>query len=429
LRELRNTEWLREFQRKLHEKAKAEPKFRFYSLYDKTYRMEVLGEAYRKAKANGGTCGVDGETFEDIERKGINDYLAELQLEMKQRRYEPKPVRRVYIPKPNGKQRPLGIPTIRDRLVQTAFLLVLEPIFEADFAETSYGFRPGKSAHDAVREIYKHLNWGCEEVYDVDLEKYFETVDHARLMKLMAKRISDGQILHVIRQWLGCGYVEDGQHRQSDRGTPQGGVISPLLANIYLNPVDQAFERNKLGAIRNGSIHLVRYADDMVILAQRNLDKGIGLLNHYVERLGLKLNQEKTHRLRLTDGARLDFLGFRFHNTRNRKTHKRLMLVYPSPGSQERFRATVRRHVHHSIPLRVKKQVEHVNRYLQGWVGYFRLGNASATLHDLRHFVEERIRRVIWRRRGRRGYGWYRLKPEYIYHGLGLFHDYRVAWL
>jgi RNA-directed DNA polymerase len=429
LRELPNTEWLREFQRKLHEKAKAERKFRFYSLYDKTYRMEVLEEAYRKAKANGGACGVDGETFEDIERKGIDDYLAELQLEMKQRRYEPKPVRRVYIPKPNGKQRPLGIPTIRDRTVQTAFLLVLEPIFEADFAETSYGFRPGKSAHEAVREIYKYLNWGCEEVYDVDLEKYFDTVDHAKLMKLVARRISDGQILHVIRQWLNCGYVEDGQHRQSDRGTPQGGVISPLLANIYLNPVDQAFERNKLGAIGNGSIHLVRYADDMVILAQRNLDEGIGLLNHYVERLGLKLNQEKTQRFRLTDRARLDFLGFRFHAARNRKTHKRLILVYPSPGSQQRFRATVRRYVHHSIPLRVKEQVEHVNRYLRGWVGYFRLGNASATLHDLRRFVEERIRRVIWRRRGRRGYGWYRLKPEYIYHGLGLFHDYRVAWL
>ena len=173
------------------QKAKAEPKFRFYSLYDKTYRMDVLVEAYRKAKANGGACGVDGETFEDVEKKGIDDYLAELQLEMKERRYEPKPVRRVYIPKPNGKTatfghtRPFGTGLCRRRS-----LLVLEPIFEADFADSSYGFRPEKSAHDAVREIYKYLNWGCVEVYDVDLEKYFDTVDHGKLMKLVARRIS-----------------------------------------------------------------------------------------------------------------------------------------------------------------------------------------------------------------------------------------------
>jgi RNA-directed DNA polymerase len=236
LRKLSSTEWLREFQRKLHEKAKAEPEFRFYSLYDKTYRMDVLVEAYRKAKANGGTFGVDEETFEGIEKKGLDIYLRELQLEMEERRYEPKPVRRVYIPKANGGKRPLGIPTIRDRIVQTAFLLILEPIFEADFSDSSYGFRPQKNAHDAVREIYKYLNWGCTEVYDVDLEKYFDTVDHGKLMKLVARRISDGQILHVIRQWLDCGYIEEGKHRQSKLGTPQGGVISPLLANIYLNP-------------------------------------------------------------------------------------------------------------------------------------------------------------------------------------------------
>ena len=199
MRELSNTEWLREFQRKLHKKAKAEPKFRFYSLYDKIYRMEVLEEAYGKAKSNSGTTGIDGESFEEIEEKGLSTYLQELQGEMKERRYVPKPVRRVYIPKSNGGERPLGIPTIRDRIVQTAFLLILEPIFVADFADSSYGFRPQKSAHAAVRETYKYLNWGCTEVYDVDLEKYFDTVDHGKLLKLIARRISDGQILHVIR--------------------------------------------------------------------------------------------------------------------------------------------------------------------------------------------------------------------------------------
>ncbi len=429
MRELPHTDWLREFQRKLHAKATAEPKYRFYSLYDKTCRADVLAEAYRKARANGGACGVDGENFKDVEKEGLDVYLAGLQLEMKERRYVPKPVRRVYIPKPNGKQRPLGIPTIRDRIVQTAFLLVLEPIFEADFADSSYGFRPEKSAHDAVREIYKFLNWGCTEVYDVDLEKYFDTVDHSKLMKLVARRISDGEILRVIKLWLSTGYVEDGQHRQSTQGTPQGGVISPLLANIYLNPVDQAFKRRKLGNIDKGSIHLVRYADDMVILAQKNLDTGIDLLHHYVERLGLRLNGEKTRRLRLDIGNSVDFLGFRFHNVRSRQNGARLMMVYPSLRSQARFRATVRTYVHHSKPLRVKAQVENLNRYLQGWMGYFRLGHGSAVFRKLARFVNLRVRHVIWRRRGRRGYGWGKITSEYLYGQLGLFYNYHVASL
>ena len=427
MRELPHTEWLLEFQRKLHAKAKAEPKYRFYSLYDKTFRTDVLAEAYRKAKANGGACGIDGETFQNVDKEGIDVYLAGLQLEMKERRYVPKPVRRVYIPKPNGKQRPLGIPTIRDRIVQTAFLLILEPIFEADFADSSYGFRPQKSAHDAVREIYKYLNWGCIEVYDVDLEKYFDTVDHSKLMKLVARRISDGEILRVIKLWLSSGYVEDGQHRQSTQGTPQGGVISPLLANIYLNPVDQAFKRRKLGNIDKGSIHLVRYADDMVLLAQKNLETGVDLLNRYMERLGLRLNGEKTRRLRLDVGNSVDFLGFRFHNVRSRQNGARLILVYPSPRSQQWFRATVRTYIHHSIPLRVKDQVQNLNRYLRGWMGYFRLGHGSATFHKLAHFVNLRVRHVIWRRRGRRGYGFGKVTSEYIYSQLGLFYNYHVA--
>ena len=429
MQKLTSTEWLREFQKKLHKKAKAEPKFRFYRLYDKVYRMEVLEEAYRKAKSNGGASGVDGETFDDIERKGSTVYLTELQHEIRERRYKPLPVRRVYIPKPNGKERPLGIPTVRDRIVQTAFLSILEPIFEADFADSSYGFRPNRSAHDAVREIYKYLNWGCTELYDVDLEKYFDTVDHSKLMKLVAKRIADGQILHVIRLWLDCGYVEEGQHRQSKSGTPQGGVISPLLANIYLNPVDHAFERGGLGNISRGSIHLVRYADDLLLLAQKNLGTGISLLEGYLNRLGLHLNREKTQRLKMEVGRSVDFLGFRFHNVKSRRTEKRLILVYPSPRSQNRFRGEVRKRINHTIPLRTKDQVENLNRYLKGWVGYFRLGNASATFSDLAHFVNKRVRHVIWRRRGKRGYGWGKITSDYIYGDLGLFYDYHTVRL
>ncbi len=249
----------------------------------------------------------------------------------------------------------MGIPTIRDRIVQTAFLMVLEPIFEADFSESSYGFRPKKSAHDAIREIYKYLNWGCEEIYDVDLEKYFDTVEHWKLLRLISRRISDGRILHVIKQWLKCGYVEDDQHRQSKRGTPQGGVISPLLANIYLNPIDKAFERSGIGKKWEGSVHIVRYADDMIILAQKNLERGIKILEHYTERLGLSLNKEKTHRLNLKKDKSVEFLGFQFLRTENKGTGKRLILVRPSPGSQNRCREKIRKCINHNIPIKIDR--------------------------------------------------------------------------
>jgi len=438
LQELRNirqfqltggAEKIQEFQKKLYEKAKASPKFRFYSLYDKTYRTDVLEEAYRKVKANGGASGVDGVTFEDIKTKGTIGYLAELQDELREGKYKPKPVKRVYIPKANGKERPLGIPTIRDRIVQTAFLMVLEPIFEADFSDSSYGFRPKKSAHDAVREIYKYLNWGCEEIYDVDLEKYFDTVEHWKLMRLLARRISDGKILHVIKQWLSCGYVEDNQHRQSKRGTPQGGVISPLLANIYLHPVDKAFERNGIKNIGKGSIHLVRYADDMLILAQKNLGKGVEILENYVERLGLRLNKEKSRKLNLKEDRKVEFLGFQFHRVQNKKTKNRLILVSPSPKSQKRCREQIRKLVSHKVPLKVRDQVNNLNRFLVGWTGYYRLGNASKVLYKISAYVMERVRRLLQRNRGRNGYGWNRLSNTVIYERFGLFYNYKVQWL
>ena len=431
IREFRLTgaEKIQEFQRKLYEKAKANRKFRFYSLYDKTYRTDILEEAYRRVKANGGTSGVDGVTFEEIKIKGIIEYLAELQEELKEGRYKPRPVKRVYIPKANGKKRPLGIPTIRDRIVQGAFLMVLEPIFEADFSEASYGFRPNKSAHDAVREIYKYLNWGCEEIYDVDLEKYFDTVEHWKLMRLLARRVSDGKILHVIKQWLSCGYEEDNHHHQSKRGTPQGGVISPLLANIYLHPVDKAFERGGIKNISKGSIHLVRYADDMIILSQKNLEKGKEILEHYVERLGLKLNKEKSRKLNLKEDKKVEFLGFQFQQVQNKKTKRRLVLVSPSPKSQKRCREQIRKLVSHKIPLKVQDQIRNLNKFLIGWTSYFRLGNASKVLYKICNYVMKRVRRLLQRNRGRKGYGWKRIGNDEIHKRYGLFYNYKVQWL
>lgn len=429
MRELRNIDKIQEFQRKLYEKAKSNPKYRFYSLYDKTYRTDILEEAYRRAKANDGTSGVDGESFADIESQGIAEYIAVLQKELKEEEYTPKPVKRVYIRKKNGKMRPLGIPTIKDRIVQTAFLMILEPIFEADFTESSYGFRPKKSAHGAIKEIYKYLNWGCEEIYDVDLEKYFDTVEHWKLMRLLALRISDAKILHVIKQWLSCGYVEDGQHRQSKRGTPQGGVISPLLANIYLNPLDKAFERSKLGTIKEGSIHIVRYADDMILLAQKNLDKGIEIVRHYTERLGLSLNQEKTRRLNLKEDKKVEFLGFQFHRVIHKKNKNRLILVSPSPQSMQRCRDKIKTLVSHKVPLKVTDQIQNLNKFLTGWTGYYRLGNSSKDLNALCRYTNKRVRRLMQRHKGKSGFGWYKLSSDVLYGRLGLFYNYKVQWL
>jgi len=427
--ELTSINKIQEFQRKLYEKAKANLKFRFYSLYDKTYRTDILEEAYRRVKANGGTSGVDGETFEEIESKEVTEYLVELQKELKGGQYKPKPVRRVYISKANGKKRPLGIPSIRDRIVQRAFLMVLEPIFEAGFTDSSYGFRPKRSAHDAIREIYKYLNWGCEEIYDVDIERYFETVEHWKLMRLLARRISDGRILYVIRQWLSCGYVENGKFHQSKRGTPQGGVISPLLANIYLSPLDNAFERSKIDTIKEGSIHLVRYADDIIMLAQKNLDKGKGILEHYIERLGLSLNGDKSRKLNLKEEKKVEFLGFQFHRVQNKKTKNRLILVSPSPVSQKRCREKIRQHINYKTPLKVQDQIENLNEFLEGWMNYYRIGNSSKELHKTARYVMKRIRRVLQRNKGRRGYGWKRISNGEIYKRFGLFYNYKVQWL
>ena len=420
---------IQEFQRKLYDKAKAEPKCRFHSLYDKTYRMEMLIEAFRRVKINGGASGVDNQAIEEIEENGAIEYLEALQKELKENRYKPKPVKRVYIPKKNGKMRPLGIPTIRDRIVQTSFLMILEPIFEADFTQSSYGFRPKKSAHGAIREIYKYLNWGCEQIYDVDLEKYFDTVEHWKLLKLVARRVSDGKILKVIKQWLKCGYVEDDQHKQSQRGTPQGGVISPLLANIYLNPIDKAFERAGIGSISKGSIHIIRYADDMIILAQKELDIGVTKLRYYTNKLGLMINEEKTRIIDFVKDKKVEFLGFRFSRVTNRKTKDRLILVSPSPDSLTKGREKIRKIVHHKIPMTTSEQVNNVNEFLTGWTNYYRLGNSSKALNGMRDYVNKKVRRLIQRRKGKNGYGWDKITSDYIYGKLGLFYNYKVQWL
>jgi group II intron reverse transcriptase/maturase len=309
-------ERVRDFQRKLYRKAKEDKGFRFYVLYDKVRLPHMLRDAYRRCRAKQGAPGVDGQTFDDIEQTiGTEAFLATIRQELEKRTYRPSPVKRVYIPKANGKLRPLGIPTIKDRVVQMACKMVIEPIFEADFEEDSYGFRPRKSAADAVTKIKANIEDGKTEIYDADLPAYFDTIPHHELLTLVAKRISDKNVIHLIKLWLKAPIWEEGNaHSGNGSGTPQGGVISPLLANIYMNLVDRAVERLD-GPFRRSGVSIVRYADDFILMAKALKPEAIEYLKGMLARMKLTLNEEKT---RLVDARTetFNFLGFTFKYAR-----------------------------------------------------------------------------------------------------------------
>ena len=300
---LTTPEQIQELQKKLYQKAKQDSEFRFYALYDKVYRKDIIEYAYHLVKANKGAPGIDGVTFEAIEGEGAERYLEQIAEELRNKTYKPMPVRRVYIPKPDGTKRPLGIPTIKDRVVQMAVKLVIEPIFEADFQDSSYGFRPGRDAHQAMNEVSLQLRCKNTQVIDADITKYFDTIPHDKLLKAVAKRIVDKNILKLIKMWLKAPIVEeeDGKrtYKGNDKGTPQGGVISPLLANIYLNALDVAMKMARL----------VRYADDLVVLCRYNVHKTFDRMADVLANLGLTLNPEKTRIIDATEEG-FTFLGF-----------------------------------------------------------------------------------------------------------------------
>ena len=422
---------IRTLQRKLYRKAKQEPACRFHALYDKVYRADILSHAYNLVRANKGSAGIDGVTFEEIkEGKGVSAFLGELAKALKSKTYKPDPVKRVMIPKGRGAFRPLGIPTIRDRVAQMAAKLVIEPIFEADFCCSSYGFRPARSAHDAVDDVAHTLNRGYTEVIDADLSKYFDTIPHAKLMAMVAERISDGSMLHLIKMWLKAPVMEedkDGTKRHigggkgNRKGTPQGGVISPLLSNLYLHLVDRIWERRQLE--RQLGARIVRYADDIVILCRKGTERPMAVLQELLGKMDLLLNETKT---RVVDARQemFSFLGFEIGIWKSRGTGKSYAHVQPSKKSLQAIKSRITEMTGRKrTPLPLDYLVREVNGTVRGWVGYFHYRNCSQRMLHVRTHMEERLWTHLRKRykiRNRKS-GYVRTTRRDLYERHGLF--------
>jgi len=429
-------ESVRTLQRKLYCKAKSEPTFRFYLLYDKVHRADVLRHAWALVRANRGAPGVDGVTIAAVEADGVDPFLARLAEELRRHTYRPDPVRRVAILKRSGGERPLGIPTVRDRVVQAAAVLVLEPLFEADFQPCSYGFRPKKDAHQAVEEIARALAHGYTQVLDADLTAYFDSIPHDQLLAAVARRVADRHILRLLTQWLRAPVVverDDGKRetrggKRTRRGTPQGGVISPLLANVYLHAFDTAWRAS--GLEHRWQARLIRYADDFVMCCRSKAAQVQVVVADQLEALGLTLHATKT---RVLDARRqaFTFLGFTVRVTRSQRTGRAFPLIRPSADARQRLRDKVKALTGRDhLALPTPAVIAAINRVVRGWAGYFHFQHCTRDFSALRWFLEERVRTYLRRKHRYRTRAYQAVPYTVLYGRLGLYRlPTRAPWL
>jgi RNA-directed DNA polymerase len=418
---------LQELRRKIYIKSKADKQWRFWGLYGHITKPEVLREAYRLAKANKGAPGIDGKSFDNVEQEGLEGFLEGIRQELLERTYRPRPNRRVEIPKGNGKTRLLGIPTIKDRVVQGAVKLILEPIFEADFKGCSYGYRPRRSAHQALDRVTVGILQGLTRVVDVDLSGYFDNIRHHLLLEKVGRRVQDDEVMHLLKLILKA---------NGKKGVPQGGIISPLLSNLYLDDVDEMMERAREVTRRKGyeNMGFVRSADDMVILVHGHPSEDWLLravqkrLKEELEKLQVQMNEEKTTVVNLKEGGCFSFLGFDFRLNRNRKGQ-----TYVSKTPRKKKRKEIGEKVKAVLKANwnqpLGEVIQAVNIVVRGWVNYFRIGNSTQTFNVVRYEVERKVRKFVMKRQKRRGFGWKRWSREEIYQKWGLYRDYRIQYL
>jgi len=411
----------------LHAKAKGAPDYRFYALYDKVCRRNVLFYAYERCRQNAGAPGVDGQTFGDIEADGLHRWLDALMQSLRDRTYRPSPIRRVFIPKADGKQRPLGIGTIRDRVAQMAMVIVLESIFEADLPPEQYAYRSGRSAHDAVRRVHALVNTGYTEVVDADLSGYFDSIPHPELLKSVARRVSDGHVLALIKAWLEAPVEEANRrgrvsrttrNRDDRRGTPQGSPLSPLLSNVYFRRFVLGW--TSLGHAQRLDARIVNYADDFVICCRRNAGEALAVMQGMMSRLKLTVNESKTRLCKLP-GETFDFLGYTIGPCYRPRTGTCYLGTRPSAKRVARIKREISEMTGRRwVWLPVEDQVARLNRMLTGWSNYFRLGAVSAAYRAVDYHVRGRLRQWLCRKHGVDTRGPYQFPDQHLYEVLGL---------